>query len=338
MKSTKILLALLLLISLDGMSQEKEFYNRLASLNYSDQLPEEILSSKTVVFVKAPLKSQSPEIRANWSEIAEVAQPGFKKAGIDAVTYYYMDDFFSGYESYDAFLDALDARDLSHAAFLFYDGKSYQLILLKLKDRSFLIANNQEAWKMEGADLKKILEDLYRVAANSNLKKTNLLIIGNPQYGDMVSIIKGRRSEFYDLNFSSEKLAVPQFADTAAIAEVMKNYPYKWGFVEPGFDEKELRSKGYQYILYYTHSSGKAVKQILEYEISDNESAYVSEVVNDGASEISSYNINTQVYKFYVKHIYSENNFVGKRWDAAPTWQKALANYITNLRNELVRK
>ena len=117
----------------------------------------------------------------------------------------------------------------------------------------------------------------------------------------------------------------------------MKNYPYKWGFVDPDFDEKELRTKGYQYILYYVHSSGKSVKQILGYEGNNNESAYVSEVIKDGASEIYSYNINAQVYKFYIKHIYSENDFVGKRWDAAPSWQKALANYISNLRNELVR-
>jgi hypothetical protein len=318
-------------------AQEKELFERLSSLSYTDQLPEKVLSSKTVVLIQTPLKRTRPEVRSDWTEIAEVAQPGFKKAGIDAVAYYYIDDLLSGSESYRSFLDAFDDRDLTHAAFLFFDGQSYKLILLKLTDRKFLIGVGQPAWKSEGTDLTNMFENLYRIAANSRLEKTNLLIIESPQYGEMITLIKGRRSEFYDLNFSSEKLAVLPFADTAEIAAVMSAYPYKWGFVDPNIEEKELRSKGYQYILYYTHATGKSVKEMLGYAKNDSETAYISEVVRNGASEISSYNINTPVYKFYVKHIFSQNVFIGKRWDAAPTWQKALDNYITNLRNELVR-
>ena len=209
-----IIFAFLFISVFPSFGQEAELLNRLSSLNYINQLPKEILSSKTVVIVKVPEKNQVKQIRADWSEIAETAQKGFKKANIDAVAYYYFDDLFSGPESYDAFLDAFDERDLTHAAFIFFDGKKYKLIILKLQDRKFLLKTGQDALKIEGPDLNKIMENLYLTSANSGLKTTNLLIIENPQYGEMVDVIKGKRSDFYDLNFSSEKLAVPKFADS----------------------------------------------------------------------------------------------------------------------------
>ncbi|QSE98124.1 transferase family protein [Fulvivirga lutea] len=335
-KGFSILLLVISFIS-GGMSQEREFFKRLENLTITEGLPKEILSSKTVVLVKVPYKSKSPEIRGEWKSITEVAQKGFKKSGIDAVAYYYIDDIMSGPEAYHVFLDAFDDRNLSHAAILEYDGTEYFLTLLKLQDRQYLIKENQEAWQMKGKDLKNMMEDLYRQAANSSLEKSNLLIIETPEYGQIVEVLDGRRSDFYDLNFSSDKLAVPMFADTAQISQVMKEYPYEWGFVEENIDEKELRKNGYQYILYFVHSSAKSVKDMLEYEYNSNETAFVSETISDGKSNITSQNINASVYKFYIKHIYSKKNFIGKRWDAGYTWQEGLSNYIINLRNELIR-
>ncbi len=314
-------------------AQEEEINRRITSLQFVSTLPEGLLSNKTVVLLKHQGNSNTPK----WAPIAEILQKGFKKAGIDAVAYYDFDDILSGYESYQAFLDAFDDRDLTYAALLITDGQFYRLAILKLQDRDFLLKENQEAWKIDGKDLNKMMEDLYRQAANSGQEKNNLLIIEIPEFGEKVKTIKGRRSEFYDLNFSSEKLAVPQFTDSASIAKVMESYPYSWELVPLGSDEKELRTKGFQYILYYNHAAQESVRQILEYPISQAETAYVSEVIIDKQSKITAIPANDHVYKFYVKHIYSQNVFVGKRWDAAKTWQEALHNYIANLRNELIR-
>ena len=57
----------------------------------------------------------------------------------------------------------------------------------------------------------------------------------------------------------------------------------------------------------------------------------------NGKLAVESYNVNTPVYKFYIKHIYSGNIFLGKRWDAAPSKGGALKNYVANLSNELVK-
>ncbi|MEQ8926541.1 MAG: hypothetical protein RLO81_12050 [Fulvivirga sp.] len=328
---------ILLFVVVCGQTQEREFFKRLESLTITKTLPKDLLTSKTVVLVKVPYVSTSPEVRGEWHSIAEVAQKGFRKSGVDAVAYYYIDDIMSGPEAYHAFLDAFDDRNLSHAAIIEFDGANYILTLLKLQDRQFLLKENQDAWQIIGPKLAPLMEDLYRQAANSKLEMSNLLIIETPEYGQIVEVLEGRRSDFYDLNFSSEKLAVPMFADTSEISNVMREYPYKWGFVEENKDENEIRKQGYQYVLYYTHSSAKSVKDMLEYEYNQNATAFVSETITDGKSNITSQNINASVFKFYIKHIYSKKNFIGKRWDAGYTWQEGLANYIINLRNELIR-
>jgi hypothetical protein len=182
-----------------------------------------------------------------------------------------------------------------------------------------------------------MMENVYRKAANSKLDRTNLLIIDTPEFGEMVEVIKKRRSDFYDLNFASEKLAIPQFADSAEIARVMADYPYKWGIVPIGSDEKELRSDGYQYLLYYSHATVESVRNILEYPLGESQTAYVSEVIKNGQTQVTTHTLNTSVYKFYIKHIYSQNVFIGKKWDPAKNWQDALSHYIFNMRHELVR-
>lgn len=315
-----------------------DIYERIDALHASNTFPKRILETKTVVLVSVPPKSTNPLVRGDWNEMAERAQPGFVKAGIDAVVYYYLDDIISGKESYEALLDNFDDRDLKNAIFLFRENGRYKIIVTDLQDRQYLLKKGQDAWIIEDTDLDNALDVLYKATANSGLVRKNLLIIDVPEYGRMAKVIDGRRGEFYDLNLSSEKLAIPVFADTAEIRRVMANYPYKYDFVDPTLSEKEVRKKGFQYILYFTHASAKSVKQILEYETSESETDYVSEVMKDGKMEVASFNVNSPVFKFYVKHIYSTNVFLGKRWDASDSWQISLQNYVYNLRNELVRK
>ncbi|ELR69797.1 NTPase [Fulvivirga imtechensis AK7] len=310
----------------------------LDSLQYGAELPSEILQTKSLVLVKVPPKSTQPYLRGSWKKLAEQAQPGFKRAGIDAVVYYYVEDIYSGKEPYLSFMEDFKKRGLENIIFLVQEAANYRIVLTKMNDGDPLIKSGQQAWQTQHADLAMALNNLYKAAANSAQARENLLILEVPEFGTMTSPIKGRRGEYYDLNFSSERLAIVPFADTAQINQVMADYPYKYGFVDANKGDTKLRSDGYQYILYYVHTTGKEVKEMLGYNTTDTETAYVSEVVKDGQVRVNSYSIDIPVYKFYIKHIYSGNVFLGKKWDAAPTWQQALTNYIDNLRNELVRK
>lgn len=326
-----------LLTSIDSYSQSTEFYKRFNTLRFSDQLPEGILSSKTVVLLKTPPKSTNPYIRGDWKSLSKEVQSGFVKARIDAVTHYYIDDIFSGPEPYHTFLDAFDNRNLSHAAIVEFDGSEYSIILLKLQDRDYLIKEGQDAWRSNGKDLNKIMNSLYRQAANSGLESTNLLIIETPEYGQIIDVIEGKRSEFYDLNLKSGTLAVPLMLDTAEMADVLKEYPFKWSFTDPETDDDQLRTSGFQHILYYVKSTGESAKKMLEYPISDEETAFISEIIVDGKSQVTSQNREAIVYKFYIKNVRRRNTYIGKRWDAGYSWQEGLNRYIANLKNELIQ-
>ncbi|MBL6446114.1 hypothetical protein JMN32_07335 [Fulvivirga sp. 29W222] len=309
----------------------------LDSLQYGAELPKDILQNKSVALVQIPPKGTTPMVRGDWKKLSELTQPGFKKAGIDVVTYYHVEDIYSGKESYLAFMEEFKKRELENVVFIVQKNGTYRIVLTKVNDEKQLIKAEQPAWQTQNTDLSIALDNLYKATASSSQDRDNLLILEVPEFGEMAKTIDGRRGEYYDLNFSSEKLAIPIFADTSKINAVMTNYPYKFGFVNPDLEEKKVRADGHQYILYYVHSTGKSVKEMLEYTITDTETAYVSEVVRDDQATIHSYSINTPVYKFYIKHIYSGNVFLGKKWDAAPTWEEALSNYISNLRTELIR-
>ncbi len=320
-----------------GQSQDVNIYERLESLSEGSTFPEGLLKTKTVVLYEVTPKSAMVSIRGNWKTIAEEIQPFLQKTGIDGIVHYYMEDIFSGTETYNRYLDHFDERDIKNALFVLEDKGTFKLIVTNLTDRQNLIKMGQPAWIREGTDLPAMLNDLYRSASNAGLARENRLILAVPEFGEMLTPLKARRNEFYDLNFSSETLAIPVFADTVEIKMAMANYPYKYDFIAAGMPEKELRSKGFQYILYYVESTGKSVKEMLGYKTTETETDYISEVVRDGQLQVHSNNIRTPVYKFYIKHIYSGNVFLGKKWDSAPQWQNALDYYIANLRNELVK-
>lgn len=333
-----LILVLIGLISHTSLfAQREEVQRRLSTLTFSDELPADILSKKVAVLVSIPPKSSEPTIRNSYESIAQVAQKGFQKARIDAVIYYHIEDIMSGPEAYESYLDAFDKRNLSHGAILRKRGSLFELILLKFTDRQFLISEGQQAYKIENASLDRMMELLYRKTANSGLDATNLLIIDTPEYGAPVEVINGKRSEFYDLNFKSEKLAVPMFGDTASIRSVMENYPFKWDIVNSNKTEEEIRKDGYQYVLYYVRSTAKNARIMLGYKVDGNENAFASEVMIDGQPQVQSQNANAVVHKFYIKHIRSRNFFIGRQWDPGYTWEDGLSNYIMNLRNQLLR-
>jgi len=328
-------LGLILLLGFDVSAQRgSNIINLLDSLNYSDQLPEDLLSTKSLVLMKVPIKRDSPEVRGDWKALAAEVQPGFKKSGIDAVAYYYVDDVFSGPEAVGAFAEKFEERVLDNVIFVIEEDGTYEIIITEITDKNNLITKGQNAYRIEGNRISQMTHNIYLKGANSGLERNNLLIIEVPTFGDMAHAIEGRRGEYFDVNFKSFALAVPDFADTSKIKKVMADYPYDYVIVDSDKTERELRDEDHQYILYYVHTVGRNVKEILEYEINESESAYMSEVSN-GETRLKSINNQTPVYKFYVKHIYSENVFLGTKWDADISWSDALHNYITNMENQL---
>lgn len=299
-------------------------------MQLTDQLPENLLSGKSIVIHAYP---KAPE---EYKKQAKVIQPGFQNAGIDAVAHYLFEDIFSGKEVLKAYRDQINKRQVDFLIY-FIAGPEHELIIMPFSDSFF----GNRAFHIKNRNLEQMMDNLYLRTARSDQEKLNLLILNVPAYPDYPKIITGRRGEFYDLSMKSGKIAIPKTEDSLfnkAIDTIMaSHYPYQYGFVEADASETDLRKEGYRFIMYAIHASGSSVKKYLEYPTPDNETSYASIVEHDGKTEVKNIDSNTPVYKFYIQHVQSGDVYLGKHYDADEQWHVALKNYIYNLRNILYR-
>ena len=129
----------------------------------------------------------------------------------------------------------------------------------------------------------------------------------------------GKRAEGFAQDLKLDKLAIPRFetADDSVLAQVMEPYPYEYDLVDPQIPEDELRQKGYQFILLNLHTQAANIRKMLGYQ--------------DQANAPSG----KPVYKYYVKHIYTGDVYLGNTWDADPNWRTALINHLRSMKQDM---
>jgi hypothetical protein len=365
-----------LLIGLMLMGQQllaqisfKPINNSLLSyraLDYDyDFIPETLLTSRSVVLVSVPLKSNNR--RGEWHEFAEKVHRYFVRLGIDAVAYYYLDDVMAGSAITKAVAENFEKRKINSIILLDKSRVASEvlnsIIITPFNQEETFISHGQKAWFNQNAELDNVLINLYRSVAGANLKMSNHLIIDQPEYYKDTPVMIGRRFEEYQPDLKIDKLVVPAFQkitvpnnikdpvvletietsnkkiekDNEQLQAIMQQYPYKYGIVDISEKtNKQLIADGYQYVLKHLHTTGKAVKQFLNYKTDPNETDYVSmRVEPDGAVEVITFATEEPVYKFYVKHLYTGDIFLGPKWDADKDWQQALENYINGMKRSL---
>jgi hypothetical protein len=134
-------------------------------------------------------------------------------------------------------------------------------------------------------------------------------------------------------------LAIPMFGDTIAdqqLAEMFKkNYPFRHQLVDNTVSEKDLRNKGFLFILCFVHTRNETARELFNYPVTQSESAFVSVTYPNGEVQLKNIPGDTRIFKFYVRHIDSGNVFLGTKWDGDLTWQQALQNLIKGLRIDM---
>ena len=364
------LFVIALLVGTNVTAQEEEInVAGLVFLDYQNNLPGDLLGSKTVVLVGTPAKANE-SIREDWKPLVEQAHPEFNKAGIDAVGYYYYEDVIAGTDSRRAFSANWKKREIKYVIVLSKVQVSikkkpsirYVVMVTEFDQNSSIMSDGQVAWKAQGKDLGKVLDKVSKSAAR--LDKKTLLTNGSPEYFDDVKMIRGQRvkSYFTDLDFG--KLAVPAFQiaeipankpggvinnqvekqanhanEQAAtynnqMTNIMKGYQYEYAMTDPALTDSELMSSGYMYALYKLHSSGKAVKRLLNYSVRDDDDNYMTLKEIKGKQTLRYIPADAPIYKYYVKHLKTGNVYLGENWDADETWQEALKNCFWNIRKE----
>ncbi|MEQ8424414.1 MAG: hypothetical protein RIA63_06870 [Cyclobacteriaceae bacterium] len=324
----KFLLYILFIFSF-AITQGQGFENPIPDkLKLTDNVPAELLAKRSVVFHSANLSDEE----------LETTQSSFQKTGIDAVAYFKTEFVFAGLDVTQKIIDYLGKREISFIILISKKTNRFSFITTPFNGNSDFVNQDQIGWEVDNANLSDALQIIYRYTVNSQPIK-NLLINSYPEKNFPITIIEGRRSDFFAIDLKVDHLAVPWFKDAVNDSLLVKffkeTYPFTYNMVEPGLDKKELRSKGFHYLLSYVHTDGAIARDILGYQNTSNESAITSVTYPNGSLKLKTLSAETPVYKFYLKHLESGNVFLGTKWDADITWESALRNHIKGFRAEL---
>jgi hypothetical protein len=290
-------------------------------------LPEKLLTTRTAVF--HPYTFTAKEL--------ETLQASFQRTGVDAVVYFENDLLIAGRDVSVAVAQYLIAREINNLAVIHKKDGQYVLYLTEFNKKANFVEQDQATFTSSNTSLDELLRNVYRVAANS-LKRENLLINDYPETGLTINPINGRRADYFAIDLKVDPLAVPKFGNEEMdkeLAEIMKNYPFKYTLTEAGLAESELRKQGYLFVLRFVHARDKVAKAVMGYDMTKSESAIVSITYPDKQPQVKNIPANEEVYKFYFKHIESGNVYLGTKWDADTTWQQALINQIKGFRSEM---
>lgn len=265
-----------------------------------------------------------------------MAQGYFQRSGIDAVIYLDDDLVIAGRDVCVATAQYLNAREISNLIFLKKTDQQFSLTLVEYNRKANFVEEGQQSWTTQDRVFEELLRRLY-LASASGLKRENFLINDFPEDDATINPIDGRRNEFFAIDLKVDALAVPKFNDPEKdreLEEIMKNYPLKFTFTDPNLSETDLRKQGFLYVLRFVQARAKVAKSLLGYDMTKSESALVSITYPGSEPQLKNISANEQVFKFYFKHIESQNVFLGTKWDADTTWQQALGNQIKGYKIE----
>jgi hypothetical protein len=301
---------------------------RINQLNLSGSLPEKLLQERTAVFFSPAITSKELQ------SIHEYCQ----RSGIDAMAYYDLDMLWANNDVTKMVADYFTKREIGNILFVEKLPASYRLTITKFNEKETVIDGNQIAWSSSNTILLEILKQLYRTA--SSLKRQNMLINDVPEQNLPITLISGRRNEFFASDLKVDMLAVPKTGDATMDAFLeayfTANYPLKFKMTEYGISEKELRRQGYLYVVRIMYTRNSIARSLLGYDVSKPESAYATNgFTENGDVILKNIPINTNVYKVYFKHIDSGNTFLGTKWDADTTLEAALRNQWIGMKKEL---
>lgn len=331
-------------------------------LDYDFRLPKDFLSSKSVVFVDIDPKVNSNE-RGDWKSFSELAHRQFRKMGIDAIGYYFIDDVKAGRDATITFAKAFKKRNVKNIVFLSNVQDQFAIVITPFNGEASFINHSQKAWKTQGSEFKQIFKVLGNEVYKSEQAKTNFLITDLPEFFTDIDMLYGRRFGVNCRDLKVDKIGIPKFKKidipeeipagninkiveqeiikynsevdqkNLRLEEIMKTYPFEYGILDAATDDDFYR-EGYQYVLLNLNTAGISIRELLDFKMDYTETDYITLKSTEYGTTLTSLPVNTKVNKYYVRHLYTKDVYAGAKWDAGESWEDALKNFIKNMKDE----
>ncbi|WP_436514476.1 hypothetical protein [Ekhidna sp. To15] len=341
-----------------GLSAQTPIYNYV-SFNKTLTVPSNLNSERTAVIFSVPNKEGGFSEVGEYESLLSQVHKAFVTMGIDAIFYLNELNFTASNGARNSYTELFNSRQIKNVIFLTQHAGGYEFILAPFDGTRRLIKDGSDVFYLENHELYSLLLNVGKEVRRADQELYNFLIPEKPNYLQGLSIVEKSLLKNYPGILRRSKLAVERFAtlDTTGISnnDVLKNigrynrevvqknnelekilekYPYEYELVDPMTDD-EMKRKRYQFILRSVSSSADIVKQMLDYEVSPNETGFVSVIpIMPDQTRVKTIPRKAIVHKFYIRQNISKNVHVGE-WDADVTWQEALNNMIGNLTQEL---
>ena len=323
-----IALALLLKHASIGLAQSDPPIQKLISSLTSGPVPADLLATKTIALYDYTITVQ---------ELQQI-QSGFERTGVDVVMYYPLDLPLCNRDVQKAFTDYLIKREIKYITILQRKKNELEFFFTEFSQTKELIKPGQMGWKISGRTVGEISMDIYRTALNSQ-KRLNMLVSPTPELELDLHFIRGNRNEYFATDLRVDKLAIIKFGDEAmdkALEDIFKaHYPFKYQFFEADMDERDIRQKGFLFVLSFINTRGYAAMEMLDYNLSKAGSAIASVTYPNGQLQLTTNPAESPIYKFYFKQLENGSIYLGTKWDADSNWQQALLNQLKGLKAEL---
>ena len=334
----------------------------LRVFNYNQEIPEGLLSARSVAFVLVENENNG---RTVWKDLCVEIHEMMVRTGTDVIGYYHIHDVFAGPETQRHFTEDFLKREVRNILIIEQRQGAISLKITKFNEKANFMDHGQSAWKSESHELSELLGVYRRATGSSGQKKSNFLITDYPEFFEDARIIKKQRFEAFNQDLKLDKLAVPVFSDlilpsgseagsgadpiiqqiigyqrqwkvdSLELTTMMEDYPFAYGIVSAEIDEEKLRVQGYQFILYYLHTSGQVIREMLNYDSGSNVTAGVGIKSTRDKGRLFDAGSHQLLYKYYIKHIFSGEIYLGDTWDAEENWQKALRNHIDGIKAKI---
>lgn len=313
----------------------------------TDTMDPELTRQRSLVLIATPQKN------SEWKEIAEYTHKSFRLMGIDAVNYMHYLDYQANPTVKQGIDQYADTRQVAFTILIEKRPSDYRMVILPRTGKL------NEAWYTEGPDVRTLIRNLAITLKRTDHVNQNFLISVKPEFLSSLPLYEGTRYPNFPDRIKRLRMAVLEIPEVmmdtsfsiqqrqeiekynqmvrdknASIKKLAEAYPFTLHVLKLQ-DEKELYRQGYQYVLYYLHSSVESIREILDYE-SQKQKEYISQLtLSNGQRTLQSYPADETVYKWYIKQTAVSDIHVGRYWDAHDNFELSL-QYVLNRIVELL--
>ncbi|MGB3464550.1 MAG: hypothetical protein WBA74_04740 [Cyclobacteriaceae bacterium] len=324
-------------------AQEVPAYVYYNNLSQQTVFPESLQSERSAAVIN---------VSGDWKKFAAKIHEKLRLMSVDVIQYIDYNDLTAGDDVTAPIVAYLNKRNVKFI--ITFSVNEEGLFEMNISDmENFLKSGKHPATRFTNSDPDGLLRYVANELIRAELNNDNFLIPEKPEFLLDIDMVKGRKFNVHARDVATLKLAVPRFQKISdeviatsndqgllkaynrkmdnwnkELEAMMLKFPYKFELVNTT-DATELYRQGFQFVLLPVTTRGISIKKMLNIAVDDSETEFISHGPADSLIRIDVEDI---VTKFYIKQLYTKDLYVGDKWDADVTWQKALDNFLFNYR------